>query len=73
MSTSLTLQMASTFHTEITAHPNSTNWAAASSMGVELDDNIDLGQGLECARTTYGFSNTSCHKIDLLGIGTMFD
>ena len=42
-------------------------------MGVELDDSFELGQGSECARTTYGFSDTSCHKIDLLGIGTMFD
>jgi hypothetical protein len=42
-------------------------------MGVELDDGINLGQGPECARTTYEFSNTSCHEIDLLGIGTMFD
>lgn len=50
-----------------------TNWAAGSSMSVELDDSINLGQGPECARTTYGFDNTSCHKIDLLGIGTMFD
>jgi hypothetical protein len=42
-------------------------------MDVELDDSINLGQGPECARTTYGISNMSCHKIDLLEIGTMFD
>jgi hypothetical protein len=41
-------------------------------MGVELDD-IDFGAGPECARTTYEFSNMPCHKIDLLGVGTMFD
>jgi hypothetical protein len=42
-------------------------------MGVELDDSINLGLGAECARTTYGFSDTFCHEIDLLGIGTVFD
>src|SRR5271156_1054277 len=42
---------------------NSTNWAAGSSMSEELDDSINLGQGPERARTTYGFSNTTCHKI----------
>jgi hypothetical protein len=50
----------------------SADYTTDSSMKVELDDSIDLGQTPQCADNPGALRNTSGQAFDLLGIGALF-